>query len=1045
MFETVKEASGPAKDDEGGESPAPPADSAPGTLPKQQDPQPDYPRLANSRPPENEVASTSYPAADDTAALLHKFSVHPTSSPRVRGLIDVLMMVLTLIPTAVLRLVRACMGLVGVTEHRWRGISLHVPLTLEDRKQLELLAANLVAGRIGRRPEAPERGPVPPSQQLTLDVHAILAAAASTAAAFALPYEGMPEAALHAKLSSYIRGVASWDTVCTQDCFKAMRKLGRKTMESLCAAAPRAPAPAPPASSNTPGGVGGISAPHLRKTPSAASMMVRPKPKAVAKAFMAACLMQLSRAHAETLIQLVAALPDGSDLVETVSLISLAPGAEYLRLLGEERFAEQLEAMSEFGRLRPSDAKKEPEVQGMAINARVHEVGVVRHVRAPAPAGAVAEAHANSVSSSVRTVGSVRGATLRGSSQHHAAGLPVLEGGASELAGVYGGGASGGPNALRAGKAVAAKVWMSDFDDDEDGDGAEQELMAFGKPAARGTGRLLGSTGGTGRTGLSMAEEDEPLFKRMSVRQGGTGGIPAQLNTATSVGPAAAAAAAAPQAANGYNAHGAGASATGRTTSQAPPPPPLPQLMPQPSGYHSLPQPIPLSAELVARGGGAAAAAAAGDDGDDDYTAAATAAATATANGRPLHPHHHHHSSSSAAGLANTHTNSSSAFSSSSALSTTISHYPTDRLDVFQPIYGCPRSGAFAVHGREPRGVGLSRLVTAYATCHSLPAPEQSSLLASLGYSHPEQLRQEVELRKALCVAQALPVVVASLKLQCRQPACLQAAARSGCFMHVQQSLLSDLHRHERAYLEDTKGALDVLADRLLIRFVAGSERVLPLHISGPNIVVSLPADCVRAEALAAAGLTREDFCGPDKQYGLNALVFNMGINTLQSLGFLNPASGGAEPLQQSLNRFSLERLNEFAGRAGHAHGPALAALNAHFGPRGHRPPKDTEMFALVRRACMEVGAGRAVNCKSGKDRTALELCRAFADEVVGAGLLPAGAEPWLQAQFMRGLSYMTTSQNHGQPPAYAFNEMEIATLPAGWRPDWRLCGKVAT
>mgnify|MGYP001807084095 CR=1 FL=1 len=73
-----------------------------------------------------------------------------------------------------------------------------------------------------------------------------------------------------------------------------------------------------------------------------------------------------------------------------------------------------------------------------------------------------------------------------------------------------------------------------------------------------------------------------------------------------------------------------------------------------------------------------------------------------------------------------------------------------------------------------------------------------------------------------------------------------------------------------------TQGALDVLADRLMVRFVAGSERVLPLHISGPNIVVSLPADCVRAEALAAAGLTREEFCGPDKQYGLNALVFNM-------------------------------------------------------------------------------------------------------------------------------------------------------------------------
>eukprot|EP00198_Chlamydomonas_reinhardtii_P011783 XP_001701120.1 predicted protein [Chlamydomonas reinhardtii] len=956
-------------------------------------------------------------------------------------------MVLTLIPTAVLRLVRACMGLVGVTEHRWRGISLHVPLTLEDHKHLELLAANL---------------------QLTLDVHAILAAASSTAAAFGLPYEGMPEAALHSKLSTYIRGVASSETVCTQDCFKAMRKLGRKTMESLCAAAQRSPAPAPSSSSKSGGHKG------LRSSPSASSMMVKPKPKAVAKAFMSACLMQLSRAHAETLIQLVAALPDGSDLVEAVSLISLAPGAEYLRLLGEERFAEQLEAMSEFGRLRPSDAKKEPEMQGMAINARVHE------------------AQADSVASSMKTIGaaSVRGVT-RGISNDATADLPVLmsDGSASERAGANGmGGYTGsGPNGLRAGK-PAARGWMAEFDDD-DGEAEEEEGLAFGKPAARAhaPGRVLGSVPARNEVmGLSMDDdeprEDEPLFKKLPLRQGFTGGIPAELNTSTTEAPAA----------NGNSAHGrhtqsgsgeaaqlprtsyTGAaasplgpgapSATGRTASQAPP-----QLLPQPSGYHTLPQPIPLSIELLGRGG-AAAAAAADDDlrtpgigagaslstsGADNVSVAAGAAdgftpsqsqsklatagnAAGEANG---HLHHHHHQHSSTAALAS----ANSVFSSNSALSTTISLYPTERLDVFQPVYGCPRSGAFAVHGREPRGVGLSRLVTAYATCHSLPAPEQSSLLAGLGYSHPEQLRQEVELRKALCVAQALPVVVASLKLQCRQPACLQAAARSGCFMHVQQSLLSDLHRHERAYLEDTKGALDVLADRLMVRFVAGSERVLPLHISGPNIVVSLPADCVRAEALAAAGLTREEFCGPDKQYGLNALVFNMGINTLQSLGFLNPASGGAEPLQQSLNRFSLERLNEYAVRAGHSHGPALAALNAHFGPRGHRPPKDTEMFALVRRACTEVGAGRAVNCKSGKDRTALELCRAFADEVVGAGLLPNGAEPWLQAQFMRGLSYMTTSQNHGQPPAYAFNEMEIATLPAGWRPDWRLCGKVAS
>lgn len=75
-------------------------------------------------------------------------------------------------------------------------------------------------------------------------------------------------------------------------------------------------------------------------------------------------------------------------------------------------------------------------------------------------------------------------------------------------------------------------------------------------------------------------------------------------------------------------------------------------------------------------------------------------------------------------------------------------------MEAFEPLYGVPRSGAFAVHGREPRGVGLSRLLTAYASCHALAMPEQRALLGALGYSTVEQLREEVELRKALCVAQ---------------------------------------------------------------------------------------------------------------------------------------------------------------------------------------------------------------------------------------------------------------------------------------------------
>ena len=45
----------------------------------------------------------------------------------------------------------------------------------------------------------------------------------------------------------------------------------------------------------------------------------------------------------------------------------------------------------------------------------------------------------------------------------------------------------------------------------------------------------------------------------------------------------------------------------------------------------------------------------------------------------------------------------------------------------------------------------------------------------------------------------------------------------------------------------------------------------------------------------------------------------------------------------------------------------------------------------------------------------------------------------------MGGLSYELTSQNNGRPCAYAFNEFELVTMPHGWAPEWRLCGKVET
>lgn len=75
--------------------------------------------------------------------------------------------------------------------------------------------------------------------------------------------------------------------------------------------------------------------------------------------------------------------------------------------------------------------------------------------------------------------------------------------------------------------------------------------------------------------------------------------------------------------------------------------------------------------------------------------------------------------------------------------------------------------------------------------------------------------------------------------------------------------------------------------------------QVLPLQISGGTITVSLPAACLAESALGAAGCSRAAFCG--QRYGLTALLFNQGINSLQSLGFL--LWGGAELLQDTINK----------------------------------------------------------------------------------------------------------------------------------------------
>jgi len=357
-----------------------------------------------------------------------------------------------------------------------------------------------------------------------------------------------------------------------------------------------------------------------------------------------------------------------------------------------------------------------------------------------------------------------------------------------------------------------------------------------------------------------------------------------------------------------------------------------------------------------------------------------------------------------------------------------------------QEVASCPRSGAYATHGRKPRKMGLSGLMRLLDFCDNAQPLEVRAALDKWRFSSREELAGEVETRLGCCISQALPVVVNGILTMCRRPVSMEAAYKSGSFLMVQQSLLSDCNPREGAYLQDAKGALDVLSQRLQIRFVFKPTHMLEVQ-SDKRIMLSLDRDTIPDSAIPS-GVTRDEVLS--RTYGLTVLVFSCGVNVLQSLGFLMPPDN-QETVQDIINRQSLMALNDYALQAGCSPSslPALRALNRHYSPGAERPPKDTESIWLVRRAAKELGAVRAINCKSGKDRTAMEIAISFTQEAAEAVGLSPSQQAELKRALQEGLSYRLTAQNHGRPACYAFNEFELITLPPGWAPSWRTCGKV--
>jgi hypothetical protein len=86
--------------------------------------------------------------------------------------------------------------------------------------------------------------------------------------------------------------------------------------------------------------------------------------------------METSRALPPTLslvidIDRLFGLGSGQMLIETCSIVPLDVSMEFLRAYGD-KYSDQMKFMTDYPYLRPSDAKKQHEVQAMTVNARYH-------------------------------------------------------------------------------------------------------------------------------------------------------------------------------------------------------------------------------------------------------------------------------------------------------------------------------------------------------------------------------------------------------------------------------------------------------------------------------------------------------------------------------------------------------------------------------------------------------------------------------------------------------------------------------------------------
>ncbi len=379
------------------------------------------------------------------------------------------------------------------------------------------------------------------------------------------------------------------------------------------------------------------------------------------------------------------------------------------------------------------------------------------------------------------------------------------------------------------------------------------------------------------------------------------------------------------------------------------------------------------------------------------------------------------------------------------------------------------RSGAWATHGRDPKNVG-SQTLEAIAveleesSKESRPAVLMDKelkiidILKKKYLSDPKNKEKplppnfdahvidlELKERTALTTAQALPLVYDSLKMLVSQKTSVKNALKAGSFLHMEQSLLSDLVSSERAMIEDMAHAIKNLNKNVSIKFVEGpvdEESQMQVDDQG-KITLQFSLNDVHKDL-------REEV--KNRPLGLTMVFFTQGLNEQQSLGALK---GGKSQLQEDINKQGINDLVEYETKLmgpSNSEAPPITNELVKLWNKGAYKFKDTALINKLNEVVSHLGGGKGVVCKSGKDRTGSEVNTinrlAIENDLKNRDQefeMDENTRTNLKDSLSNGPSYAITRQGTDRA-GYAFNDFQAGTFPEGIDiPDNRFFGSGAT